>query len=58
MINKYLISGRDDGPIFRIGVGLTWLFTARCSLIFVFDIFYFKLSLIDVFNEITKPRTI
>ena len=58
MMYKYLISGRDDGPIFRIGVfhKFAFYFTARCSLIF--DILYFELSLIDAINEITKPRII
>jgi hypothetical protein len=57
MIYKYLISGRNDGPFYGIGVFHRLAF--YCNMIApIFGILYFKLSLIDAINEFTKHRTI
>ena len=57
MIYKYLISGRNDGPIYGIGVFHRLAF--YCNMIApIFGILYFELSLIDAINEFTKHSTI
>ena len=57
MIYKYLISGRNDGPIYGIGVFHSLAF--YCNMIApIFGILYFELSLIDAINEFIKHSTI
>ena len=57
MIYKYLISGRNDGPIYGIGVFHSLAF--YCNTISpISGILYFELSLIDAIHEFTKHSTI